>query len=486
MGSSSSEDTVGNDGDIMSSPIPWLALEASALQPLFLRSAPRAGNHQDSRSYVTGSTLRGALAARWIAEFEKPNEVFQELFLSALAWPALIPAGHVVVPMSVRRCKYRRLMECQSVAVDTFSPDLGDSLSSMARDLGCPHCNGPLELAKGELAAFHPQARFTKMSRTATELTDDETVSAGDLFTRDGLAAGTLLCGSTPIHEPLSDTARRWVSSLEGATIRVGGRRSVAGALQITSLSWPETTAPPALQSGSRIAIRLQAPAVIVDSHGATSTEVSDALSNTKLDARVRVIPGVSHVRPSILGGWNALAGVPRPDDLAWAPGSTIIAEVSDPNGLSSLDLRSFVVGGIGLRRSEGCGTIAVDTAAWQFPTHVGSTTLVDQKVDAAESDLPKFLRLLEELDGDNRRHAADWFADRLASFARRIQSGTPNRNDLAAAALLERHLRTFSGVLVEAYHELLIDTSLDHAALERLARIASLIGSLGIGTLTS
>lgn len=446
-----------------------LNLSVAARQALFLRSAPRAGNHQTTATSVSGSTVRGALAALWLADHDQPDDVFRELFEGGVAWPALRPVGHVVVPMSVRRCKYRPQPGCEATAHDTF---MSPSRQPDQPEPTCTVCGGPLELSKGDLVATIREAVPETVTRTSVQLEDSETAKDGQLFSRDALAAGTRLDGAAPLPRPLSHPARRWIEGLEGRTLRVGGRRSVAGAVRVEHVAWSSLATPAATPTGTQVALRLVTPAVVLDAFGATTTQPQHLLRGTVLEHHLKVNAAASFVRPEIVGGWNALAQLPRPDDTAWSPGSTVIAEVVHPSGISGDLWAAFVAAGVGTRRSEGLGGLEASTQAWRCPTVSNDEAATTQS--AAHVDWP-LIELVSELPRPDREDASDWFAGRLSGFARRLRTPNPDRNRLADEALTERRLRQYSAPLVEAYYDTLVDESLGPDDLDRLARLMHL-----------
>ena len=438
-----------------------------ARQPLFLRSAPRAGNRQTTSTSISGSTLRGAFAALWLADHGEPDAVFHELFETGLAWPTLRPVGHLIVPTSVRRCKYRTEPQCAATAVDTFDPQ--SSVTDAGVVAQCPHCGGPLELSKGDLVPTDIAAKVSTITRTSVELDDDETAKDGQLFSRDALASGTRLNGRAPLPGVLSPRATSWLNGLIGRRLRVGGRRTVAGAITIDRITWPTVPAPARATTGQFVTLSLHTPAVILDRYGATTTEPDQIIRGTVLEGHLRVLASASFVRPETIGGWNALAGLPRADDTGWAAGSTVTAEVIHSEGIRSDQWATFISEGVGTRRSEGLGVVMVGTEAWTFPEVTRPSTTVQVAPDIS----PLLLDLVAELDSDDRKDTADWLAGRLSNFAQQLRrDASADRAELAAAALAERRLRHYNTALVDAYYDTLSSPSNSPAELERLGRL--------------
>lgn len=443
-----------------------------ARQPLFLRSAPRAGNRQSTSVNISGSTLRGAFAALWLADHDQPDPVFYELFDTGVVWPTLRPQGHVVVPMSVRRCKYRSKPLCFTIAVDTFASE--STADASQGDIRCPHCAGPLELSKGDLVATDPLAPANTITRTSVELDHDETAKDGQLFSRDALSSGTRLDGRAPLPTLLSPEAKKWLDGLAGRRIRVGGRRSVAGTVTIDRIAWPTLPAPDATAIGQQVALCVETPTVVLDHYGATTTQPDQLLRGTVLEGLLRVLASSSFVRPETVGGWNALAGLPRPEDTAWAAGSTVIAEVTHPTGISSDLWARFIASGVGTRRAEGLGVVTTSSQAWAFPAIAAVPKAAAARTTSGSSLL---LDLVTDLNSADRKDTADWLAGRLTEFARKLRRiNEVDRVKVATAALNEHRLRNYSATLVDAYYDSLADPANTPDDLERLSRLMSLL----------
>ena len=86
----------------------WI-IRAELLSPVCLTENRGVGNVIPSLDYIPGTTLRGALAARWLKlHGYPPNNKFRELFLSGQAsFPNLYPQAARVIPRSALTCKYK-------------------------------------------------------------------------------------------------------------------------------------------------------------------------------------------------------------------------------------------------------------------------------------------------------------------------------------------------------------------------------------------
>jgi CRISPR-associated protein Csx10 len=348
-----------------SSAVLTLRIDASTTGFVSVGDGPQVGNHRAASIAIPGSAVRGAMASLWLRDHPGragEDPVFQELFDSTVRWPALDPTGSAVIPLSVRRCKYRPDSGCRDVLVDVaFSVD-GEHAGLVQL---CPACGGPLELSKGELESFAGGPQVRTLTRTSVQLDEDETAAHGALFSRDGIAADGRLSGRAPITTPLiSDEARAWLLALVGRMVRVGGRRSVAGGLEITDAEI-DTTTVGAVAAGTRLAMRAAQPVILLDAFGAPSTGPVEFIARTHLTG-LRPIDTGTFLRTAPHGGWNGLAGLPKSVDTALVVGSTLVVETE--RELSADEVAGLLRRGIGPRASEGFGALSIDSAHWAPP----------------------------------------------------------------------------------------------------------------------
>lgn len=334
-----------------------LHIRIEARQPLLLGNGPQVGNHRDSSEHLPATTLRGALATLWRRDFGEPTDVFHELFGNSLRWPTLLPDEHVIVPLSVAVCKYGGEPGCSAFAIDRLVPDAD-------HEVACPVCHGPSEMSKGRLAAVREGAGLRKVTTTTTKLTAQEVAKSGDLFSRDGLAIGSVLVGTTTLDPTLSNAARDWIRRLEGRSIRLGGRSSVAGHATLRSISLTEETVTTRFAKGDRLALRLQTPAVVLDSTGAPSTRAADLLASSTIHDKVQLVDRGTFIRTTTTAGWNALAGVPRPQEVALTAGTTLLVTVTEPSGLTAEQVTEFLLAGVGTRAADGFGLVELSAEA--------------------------------------------------------------------------------------------------------------------------
>ncbi|WP_329543354.1 hypothetical protein OG548_45880 [Streptomyces sp. NBC_01356] len=363
----------------------------TARQPLALGTRPAGTAPTRTHRHIPGPVLRGALAALWIAAHGTPDRLqttapdlyaqFIELFEGVVRYEPLYAPGWQTVPMSVLRCKYPRNQQCARWAEDEAFPAAGDGL--------CPHCKAPGARSKGAVEPVHTQASAQEsthdlVSQTVRLQLDDATGTAerGLLFTREALRPRTrdgdarTFTGRITVHPGISAEALAWLTGPAHHRLHLGGRRSTGGGADLrltpttrTALSGEagEGTSHSdgaGSPDGHRLALRLTSPALFTDPCGLPLPVPDTSELAALLGVPVTLLR--SWTRHEHIGGWNAAANLPKPVELAASAGSTYLLELAlppEPERLAFLADR-----GLGLRRTEGFGSLTTATTAWQPP----------------------------------------------------------------------------------------------------------------------
>jgi CRISPR-associated protein Csx10 len=302
--------------------------------PVAVGARRERGFHVPTQSYLPGGTVRGALAAHWIARNGQPgpnDRKFAAQVAQLLVSPAYPDTGKLI-PLDHDVCKYRPIPACQAVAV----------AHSDAEHQTCPACHGQLEASKGRWA----NVAVERTTRTA--LNPDETAMDEHLYRRDALAPGQ-------VFQAVAWGDLAWLAP--NTTLRVGGRRTVGGRMPVTAQEAPPT--PPAV-SGNVLRVQALSPAVFCDEFGAnqlapTPTDLARTFAVTP--ERAPTLVG-QWSRPEVVGGWNASGGLPKASEWAVCPGSVFALDFARP---VTADQASAVARqGIGLRRADGYGWFSV------------------------------------------------------------------------------------------------------------------------------
>ncbi len=397
--------------------------------PVTVPDGPTSGNVVTTHRFIPGSTLRGAVAATWIARNGAPEpghpgrDEFLALFESDTLWPALFavvdPDGPVTAqpePASVRVCKYRPHSDCDDVVVDDASPEP----PSVTTDT-CPACGGPLRRGKGTISGV-PLVQRTRTRVDSRGVGRTGTVADGDLFTiealdpRGGPARTPLRLHGHLVH-PARGPAAAYIENLVGTpqAVRLGRRRGVQGAATMTIGDPLEVTVGPPRPDGT-LALRFLTDAIVVDDAGRPRTTFDPTTLSRLLGVEIIDVTA-TWVRTGRHGGWNRAAGLPKPTETVVAAGSTLICRPARP--LSDDQRRDLAVRGIGLRRSEGLGAIVVDPPPWRRPRPDPGPSAATHG-DDTESALAAHLA-----DGLHARDLS-WFLERLSTRLTQLEAGRP------------------------------------------------------------
>lgn len=327
----------------------------------------QVGNTRAAYDIVPGTVVRGALAAAWftnaVAGFggPHPQRTFDALFGRAMTVGAAIPTldgqSPVLVPMSAARCKYPRTEDCYR-----HWHDLVDDPEVHV----CPGCGGKLASGRGWELPSGARDGAWLVSHTRTEL-EEGAAKKDALFTRQALRPTVTLSGTLIIdHHGQVDVPSDIASGIAWLKakrhVSIGGQRSILGrchweATEVVeeppSKAVPSSTSAPGIES--TLAVRLAAPAILLDEFGAPSldlrAEVHRILTSAGIEAEVTARHGWT--RPLIVGGWHGVAGLPKPEEWALHPGSMVVVSTVDVAAAAAA-----LAPGVGVRRNEGFGQV--------------------------------------------------------------------------------------------------------------------------------
>jgi CRISPR-associated protein Csx10 len=308
-------------------------------QPAQVGDRARSDLVLGTHSHLPGMVVRGAFAAAWIGTHGEPGRSsparaqFLRLFEGGVRFGPLFHA-EPFVPLSVLRHKYPR--DCAVAEYDRATQD------DVPRR--CPDCGSPLE----QVVGLRDETGLQVRRRTSVAIAASGVASRGQLVTRDTLAAGLALHGHLVAGDP------DLIDALAGiGRVRVGGRRTTHGLADV-AIDKTAQLPLPERRSDGRLVIRLRSPGVFVDDLGRPSrdpnlSELADALgSQVRVDRR--------WTRWHTVGGWHVASGLPKPTELAAAPGSTYLVTAAGP--VSDDALAALARRGLGLRRHEGFGDL--------------------------------------------------------------------------------------------------------------------------------
>jgi CRISPR-associated protein Csx10 len=311
-------------------------------QPAQLGSRARRDNVLSTMEHIPGSVVRGALAATWLARngISRPGtperEEFLALFEGGVRYGALLRRGTEFMSLAVIGHKYDPSDTCQIVDCDRA---MGEE-----PPMYCEDCGSPLEQLRGLTGPREAPRR-----RTSVAIGPAGTAEDGALFTRETLSAHEVFRGTvTARHDTLLKT-------LDGlGPVRVGGRRTTHGLAEITITHDISPPLPQRRRDGMLV-VRLRSPGIFTDEYGRPASHPSEEELTEALGVRATVMQ--RWTRWEQAGGWHVASGLPKPQELAVAAGSTYLIQPErrvDDSALVRLSER-----GLGLRRHEGFGDLA-------------------------------------------------------------------------------------------------------------------------------
>lgn len=311
-------------------------------QPAQLGDKARRDNVLGTMEHIPGSVVRGALAAAWLARngISRPGtrarEEFLSLFEGGVRFGALLRPGTEFMSLAVAGHKYEPETSCPIVDYDRA---LGDQPPAY-----CPECDSPLDQLRGLTGKRNARHR-----RTSVAISSAGTAVEGALFTRETLAADQEFRGTVTATD---DTLLKILENL--GPVRVGGRRTTHGLASVT-ITHDQSPPLPQRRPDGTVVIRLRSPGIFTDNYGRPSRDPSEAELAEALGARAQVVR--RWTRWEQAGGWHVASGLPKPQELTVAAGSTYL--ISPERALDDSALRRLSVRGLGLRRHEGFGDLA-------------------------------------------------------------------------------------------------------------------------------
>ena len=304
-------------------------------EPVLANSLGGEPNSADSLFYIPGGLLRGALINAYAGTKEAANDDFARLFLNGEtrylnAYPLYEKKRALPIPV-----RYKKPKALESSNFGFIKDQENPKIESIEE-------NWQVNL--------HTQ-RDAEKGR-ATE-------DSGAVFRYIALPAGLILEGAI-LTENETD-AGKLKTLLENKSIQLGKARSAGyGRVSIETRpikeNWREAEAPP-LQASKTFTLTLLSPALLRDKNGQFGADVKNALT-----AHFGEISTIEiEQKTELVGGFNRKWGLPLPQQVAISAGS--IFSITTESEISAKTLSDLEANGIGERRAEGFGRVAVNLA---------------------------------------------------------------------------------------------------------------------------
>lgn len=345
------------------------------LEPCLVTSLQGDPNSGVAYSYLPGAVLRGVFAGAYLrhnkidpAQSEATEPVFRRLFLDGSTrflngYIDIEGKRALPVPKSWHREKHQARFQPKTAPIFDFvvnpAPEIEDEPSPQWKGKGgywIPSSGKAYRIKPERTIAVHT-ARNRRMGRAAHPDAVNENEDAGAVYRYDALAAGqtfvaAILCqdGDEKLLEPL----------LTGEILIGGARSGGYGRTRITHLdtldSWQEVE-PPA-QSSETLTVTLLSDALFRDENGlyAVDAELVRQAVAKKLGCLLELER--AYTGGTAVGGFNQKWGLPIPQALAVSMGSVFVFRTDSSE---KADLDKLLNEGIGERRAEGFGRVAVN-----------------------------------------------------------------------------------------------------------------------------
>jgi CRISPR-associated protein Csx10 len=363
-------------------------------------------------SHIPGSAVRGALAARWLAAHPDDDMAVdaegRAWFLDGTvchlnAYPDYV--GERTLPMPHSWFTDKDLADDPSAAIYDLALAPDPKLGALKAPSGGPFCRLSQEVPEEAWLPVKYWAKLVKPMRydqVHIALEDVNKRGEGNLIFRyEALAAGQLFAGAivAPNETDLAPLKVLLESGdlLLGSAHLAGYGRAAVETCNIVEEAWQEYPSGGKAQS-AQVVVTLLSDVIVRGEDGQVGWDASQALA-LALSCPAGAVPEAAFGRTVLVGGYNRRWSLPLPQEWALAAGSVFIF---DTGKVDSAALQRAVERGVGERRAEGYGRIAV---GWQVapqvyrqpepPTTSDAPPLSPESKKAARALVQRRLRLV-------------------------------------------------------------------------------------------
>lgn len=320
-------------------------------EPVLANSLGGDPNSADSLFYIPGGAVRGAFIQKWAGPADAADDEFRRLFLSGAtrflaACPLLQGQRAVAAP---RTWQVERKP----------APDTAKRVFHRApAGLDTRSVNFDWHRLEGQTLFSANEAWQVNIHTQRDAERGRATSAAGAVYRYISLPTGTQLQGAV-LTENAADAKKLRSLVGEKSIILLGKARTAgygAASLELADLpkDWRESGQTfPAVKDV--FTVTLLSPALVRDANGQFSLDLAPALA-----AHLGIQPGQVEVvcrSAAVVGGFNRTWGLPLPTATAIAAGSVFRVKANLPLE----KLQALEESGLGERRAEGFGRVAID-----------------------------------------------------------------------------------------------------------------------------
>ncbi len=347
-----------------------IALHLKLEEPLLVVAMTGDPNSVVSLPFIPGSVMRGAIIARYLRRHPgvelSANPTTYRLFLDGTvrylnAYPAQGGRRLLPTPLSWHREKDGD----EAMIYDLRSQALREQMKRPV-PIGQPFHHQE----NGSVAFYTPKRQLTIHTRR-DRIAGRATKTQGDVFRYEALSPGqsfiAIILGPAELVEEIKPQ--------EGETYFLGLSRSAGyGKTRVTKIevlpdAWQEgEETVKEIEPGQPFSLLLLSDAVVRDEKGHPLGFLTAERIGAELGASVEPVPEETFTRVGVVGGFNRKWGMPLPQRYAARAGSvyTFKAKATIPQN----KLRLLLEQGIGERRAEGFGRIALLPPPLDHPLH--------------------------------------------------------------------------------------------------------------------
>jgi len=348
-------------------------------EPLLIAQRASAGNQFDTRLFIPGGVLQGALAGRAaeLCDLADPKiyHDFVYLFLrGGVTFPVLYPAYFLNNHLYPTIPAPLALWTCSVVPFQEESEGHGVYPAWVSKNNKCPKCDGRLEpvgefvILKRDLYTFSPQ----RSSETHLRIDEERQRAAkGDLYGYTLLSTGQyfvgeLLCDGEAAWQRLQEMTG--IAEKKPLTTWWLGKGRQRGYGKVTAWlercdnhlqTWIQLPLEQRVSDPKQpITLTLLTDTIVINPWGQQAT----GFAEDWLEAALGLGPVEIHdayARTRVVDGFNATLGLPRWRDLALVAGSMALISLKDLPSDWEARMQRLEAEGIGMRRNEGFGRIA-------------------------------------------------------------------------------------------------------------------------------
>jgi CRISPR-associated protein Csx10 len=364
--------------------MPIYTVEATLLTPCCISEQPAIGNEVETLDYIPGSALRGMLADLYLRSRGAANNDFRNVFCSDdVSFPNLYPTHCYPLPLSAYTCKRHPGFKNEdnqdgdnlnqgvwNLLFEDFPAFSGSARNRQHKDI----CDGPLKpqigwYDRGQSAptSGSPLDRLLA-TRTAIHPKSGSALD-GSLHSQQELAAASTFNGfllSSAGHDNLLNAIITHLGGLGTSIIAYTGRRR-AGQLKIEIQPSPHATNAPFFFNGWQqgndpcyFTLTFTSDVILIDHLLRPIISLDSQTLKNEMQFPVDVCVEKAFVSSRRITGWNAVAQIFKPDDVAMARGSSFLLKIKEsdkPKVEAWMD--EITQTGIGLRRAEGFGRVS-------------------------------------------------------------------------------------------------------------------------------